>query len=684
MKNFIKSLAVVFAMYFIGSCAYDDKFIVEEHDGFSTVVKIDTVYSSEGNLGFQTSYYLDNDNVPGYSSGDRFQNSYTVWNGLNGKNGLDSRVNITRLEPNGDCSVGSLLIQAYQGANLINSIDFCLPINGTNGSNGFSPVMKVDSYNEGGLTGNLLSFFLDKDYDDEVSVGDSYMGGFIVFNGKNGINGQNGQSPKISFKVVESGCASGQSLVATSYLGEQLISTASFCIPRDGTNGTNGQNGFSPVMSIHSCIDDKGVVFGHLVEFFLDLDRDGVVSMEDSYMNGFFVRNGKDGVDGQDGQNGAEGKTVMVTFDIVESISCSSGQSMVFTSSLDGQIISQKSFCISIDGQDGTNGTNGFSPIVKSDLYYNSSHEVIGQVLSFYLDKDRNGIYSPEDTYTNSIIILNGINGQNGVDGEDGVDGKTVMVTFDIVESSSCSSGQSMVFTSSLDGQIISQKSFCIPKDGIDGTNGTNGTNGLTPSLETRDHGCSCTLYRWYLDLNVNGVYESGDTLISEDIICDGKDGNPATALVTLTLEYDFQAAGTSYFNSTGFLLNGFVLNDGALYLPNVSGYVSLPPLSNNTDLLSLRFNYGSKMPYNITAKVIYADNSEAVVKTVHLSGNPAFQRNIYSTYSSFEYYADINLIAFKDVKRIKIEATKDTSSKCVDADLFVDQIIIGLLDRNH
>jgi hypothetical protein len=34
-------------------------------------------------------------------------------------------------------------------------------------------------------------------------------------------------------------------------------------------------------------------------------------------------------------------------------------------------------------------------------------------------------------------------------------------------------------------------------------------------------------------------------------------------------------------------------------------------------------------------------------------------------------------------VKRIKIIGTKDTSAKCVPADLIIDQIIINLLDRN-
>lgn len=459
MKKFVKFLAVIFAIFYAISCEYDDKFIIEEKDGFSTVVKIDTVYSSSGNSGIQISNFLDIDYSNSYTPGDIFQNSYTVWNGLNGTNGLDARVEITRLEPNSDCAIGSLLIQSYSGNNLISSLTFCLP---ANGSDGFSPVMKVDSYCEGELTGNLLSFFLDLDRNNKVSVGDSYMGGFIVFNGKDGADGQNGESPKVTFNVVQSNCESGKSLVITSSLGGKVISTTSFCIPRDGIDGQNGQ----------------------------------------------------DGVDGQ----------------------------------------------------------NGYSPVIKSCPYYNSYRETIGQVVSFYWDRDRNGVYSSGDKYLNSILILN------------------------------------------------------------------------------------------------------------------GEDGKPASALVCLTLEYDFQGAKATYFSSTGFVLNGFLFSeaDGALYLHSSCGSLLFPPFIDNVDLLSLVFNYGSKNSYDIVVKAVYADKTEEVIEEFHLEGNPNFQKNTYSTYSLFQYHANLEDIKFKNIKQIKVEVERDGSKKCVPEDFYIDQVIINLLDRNH
>jgi len=590
MKKFIKFLAVTFTIFLAISCEYDDKFIVEEYDGvdgkdgYSTVVKIDTVYSSSGNLGIQVSNYLDLDYSKGYSKGDGFQNSYTIWNGLNGTNGTSARVNITKMAASGDCSAGSLLFESYQGSTLVSSVSFCLPKNGTNGTNGadgengYSPVMRVDEYCNGALTGNLISFFLDKDKNNMVSGGDSYIGGFVIFNGINGEDGQDGEVPKVIFSVSEStSCSSGQIMTATSYLGDKLISTTSFCIPADGLNGTNG-----------------------------------------------------------------------------------------------------------------TNGENGFSPVITSSPYYNSCHEAVGQALYFYLDKDRDGVYSSGDTYMSSIVVLNGVNGTDGLDGTngtngaDGENGQTMMISLSIIESSTCASGQSIVFTSSLDGIVLSTASYCVPADGLDGTNGTNGTNGLTPSLKTTVY-CYGVCYLWYLDINSNGIYDSTiDIKLSENLIQNGEDGDPATALVTETIEYDFQGAGTSYFNSTDFILNEFKLDDGALYLENKAGYVSLPRISDNMDLLTLKFNYGSISSYNITVKVIYADNSEAVVKSVNLAGNSAFQRGIYSTYSQFEYYADLKSISFKNVKRVKILAEPNTSTDCGPGRLFIDQIIMNLLDKNH
>jgi hypothetical protein len=279
--------------------------------------------------------------------------------------------------------------------------------------------------------------------------------------------------------------------------------------------------------------------------------------------------------------------------------------------------------------------------------------------------------------------VCNGKDGQNGQDGRPGADGKTVMVNYNIVESSECSSGYSLVFTSSLEGTPISTASICVPADGKPGQPGQTGASGLTPSLKTTETPLG-VVYLWYLDINSNKVYDEGDTKISENLITYGKDGDIASALVCLTLEYDFETSSINYPSRTGFILDKFILSEseGALYLPESCGFVKFPPFSDNMDLLSLRFNYGSKGAWDFVVKAVYKDNSEEVIGTVHLSGNPDFCKYCYYTYSQFEYYADLENIQFKDIKIVKIKAKKDPA-KCAPEDLFIDQVVICLRDRN-
>ena len=92
-------------------------------------------------------------------------------------------------------------------------------------------------------------------------------------------------------------------------------------------------------------------------------------------------------------------------------------------------------------------------------------------------------------------------------------------------------------------------------------------------------------------------------------------------------------------------------------------------------------FNYGSKKPYDVVVKAVYADNTEAVIKTVHLQGNSNFIKKVYSTYSLFEYNANLDDIQFKNIKRIKMEAT--LYGKCVPEDFYLDNFVIILRDRN-
>lgn len=308
------------------------------------------------------------------------------------------------------------------------------------------------------------------------------------------------------------------------------------------------------------------------------------------------------------------------------------------------------------DGKDGTNGENGYSAVVKIDTVYDSNGRR-GIQTSYYWDSDNVSGYSAGDLPQNTGYTL-----------WDGVDGKTVMATFSIVESD-CPSGYSLIFTSSLDGKTISTVSICVP------------ANGLTPSLKTTETFLG-VIYLWYFDMNSNKVYDEGDMKISENLIINGQNGSPASAFPCFTKSYNMQGANANYFTSTDFVLKGFVYSesDGALYLHESCGSILFPSVVENKGLLLLTFNYGSRNPYDLVVKAIYRDDTEEVIKNVHLEGNPSFDKNLYSTYSLFEYRAaDFNNLQFKNVKRIKIEAV--ASGKCIPEDLFIDNVdeVFGL-----
>lgn len=298
-------------------------------------------------------------------------------------------------------------------------------------------------------------------------------------------------------------------------------------------------------------------------------------------------------------------------------------------------------------------GNDGYSTL----LYFDAA----AQMKIYYLDRDRNMALSSADT----VLYREAKEGLKIVQ-----DGKCYNL-FQVTG--------------------IIEKLVATVCNGTNGTNGTNGENGFSfvsktcPYLDYNGKVIGQTI-SFYLDKDRDGILSSGDEYSNSIIVLNGQNGNSATALVAITLEYDFQGAGATYFNSTGFELNGFIFSesDGALYLHESCGSVLFPPFIDNMDLLSLMFNYGSENPYDVVVKAVYADESEEVIGEVHLDGNPNFQKNVYSTYSLFEYHANLENIEFKDIKQIKIEGKRDDSRKCIPTDLFIDQVVILLLDRNH
>ena len=438
----------------------------------------------------------------------------------------------------------------------------------------------------------------------------------------------------------------------------------------DGKDGKDGHSMVSKIDTVFS--SDNHSVLGYTTSYYLDLDDNLIYSAGDKFDNSITILNGANGTNGTNGQNG---KTPGIIFSIVDS-------TLSIKSTLDGLVVSSISFSLPKDGKkgaDGKNGNDGYSPVM-SVKEIKQGDKVIGNESSFYLDTNRDGIVSLGEPYLGGFVVFNGVDGTNGQNGQDG---KTPCITFSVVDSV-------LTVTSTLDGTVVSTVKFNLPKDGkngVDGINGTNGSNGLTPSLKTIPYtspcgcgGASGIVYIWYFDINGNGIFDAGEPN-AKSIICNGKDGSPSKQFIPLTLSWDFagQSTNASYV-ANGWIFDGSGISDGNVYMTG-AGKLTTPVFRDNVDLLSLTFLYGSATSRMIKVIAIMDDFSEEVIDEFTMDAIFKFKINDYSKYKTFQYYADLDNLQFKNVKRIRIEAS--TKLKCVPEDFVIRQLTVDLNDRN-
>jgi hypothetical protein len=290
MKTFFKILGFL-AMICIAMVSCSESFLVfvedgkdgidgvdgkDGKDGNSVVSKIDTVFSNLGEeLGFTASFYQDNDGIEGYSAGDEFQNSFTIFHG--------SAVRITMeiLPPSDDCPTGTVIIQSHMGAESTGIISYCIP-EGSQGEQGESGYNLVAEYftivlefyeNDRKVfrVGTEAKFYWDIDRDGEVSEEDEYKGGFIVWNGNDGHNGIDGRTPTISLEVVDG------YLVVISKVDAVIIDQVTIKLPEDGVNGMTPSLHAINFISHWDCDDGPGIMY----IWYFDYNGDGIDQPEE-------------------------------------------------------------------------------------------------------------------------------------------------------------------------------------------------------------------------------------------------------------------------------------------------------------------------------------------------------------------------------------------------------------------
>jgi hypothetical protein len=338
------------------------------------------------------------------------------------------------------------------------------------------------------------------------------------------------------------------------------------------------------------------------------------------------------------------------------------------------------------DGATGPKGENGWNSVEKIEPVFDSISGKTGTKISFFWDNDEIAGYSIGDSTKNTFYIS-----WNGLDGKAG---NSPVLYYGTISSSTCPSGKQNYFVSFLDGEQQGDTLFnCVATDG---NNGNDGLDGITPTIK-QIYCSNGIVYQWWVGEEkksddffpyaINGVdgHDGTDGVDGTDGTNgengqDGKDAPIGTSIACLTQHFNFQGVNSSYFSNTGITVTGsfnYSASDGALYCSSNGGSITLPPTTANNKLLYSSFKYGSKKPFQITVKVIHYDGTEETISNFTYAGNSGFVRNTFATYGKFEYKADLSNIKFSDVKNIRLEVSKTSTTKCDDnIDFFVDDFI--------
>ena len=513
-------------------------------DGRAPKIKVEDIAKSAGTTsvssrsGIRITVYDDKNNNDEFDEGDTVLNTKEVYNGTDGRNGVD----------------------------------------------GQTP--KVKAERDEAKKQTTLTFYIDKDGDGNYTEGtDTLVQTSIVKDGQDGATGQAGRDGKevLNGKVDPQATdgKDGDSFVNT-VTGDVFVKKNNAWEPAgnikgpQGSKGENGRDGFTPEVTVTDNHDGSHTITVTQPEgrpalttvvkngengqtpkvkaerdeakkqttltFYIDKDGDGnYTEGTDTLVQTSIVK------DGQDGAAGRDGFTPEVTV----------------TDNHDGTHI------ITITQPEGRpalttivkNGVDGQTPKVKA-----VRDEVKKQTtLTFYIDKDGDGNYTEgTDTLVQTSIVKDG---QDGAAGQAGRDGKEVLNGKADPTPRDGKDGDSFVNTAT--GDVFVKKNNTWEQagniKGPKGDKGENGRDGFTPEVTVtdnhdgthtititqpegrpavttivkngvdgqtpkvkaeRDEAKKQTTLTFYIDKDGDGNYTEGtDTLVQTSIVKDGQDG---------------------------------------------------------------------------------------------------------------------------------------------------------------
>ena len=496
-------------------------------DGRAPKIKVEDIAKSAGTTsvssrsGIRITVYDDKNNNDEFDEGDTVLNTKEVYNGTDGRNGVD----------------------------------------------GQTP--KVKAERDEAKKQTTLTFYIDKDGDGNYTEGtDTLVQTSIVKDGQDGATGQAGRDGKevLNGKVDPQATdgKDGDSFVNT-VTGDVFVKKNNAWGPAGnikgpkGDKGENGKDGFTPEVTVIDNHDGSHTITITQPEgrpalttvvkngengqtpkvkaerdeakkqttltFYIDKDGDGnYTEGTDTLVQTSIV---KDGQDGATGQAGRDGKEVLNGKVDPQATDGKDGDSFVNTATGDvfvkknnawepaGNIKGPK-------GDKGENGKDGFTPEVTVTDNHDGSHTITvtqpegrpalttvvkngenGQTpkvkaerdeakkqttLTFYIDKDGDGNYTEgTDTLVQTSIVKDG---QDGAAGQAGRDGKEVLNGKVDPQATDGKDGDSFVNTATGD-VFVKKNNAWEPAGNIKGPKGDkgeNGKDGFTPEVTVTDN----------------------------------------------------------------------------------------------------------------------------------------------------------------------------------------------------
>lgn len=496
----------------------------------------------------------------GTFEGPELREWFVVCNGVDGADGYDTLVSVTPEPPGLSCTHGGTRIRSGLDLNRNGLLDdgntstaFACNgapgANGSDGSDGRNSLVKLTAADScGAAGGQVVQSGVDANRNGLLDEGEASATA-VICNGAAGSNGSDGADGRNSLVVLTpelagDNCTWGGTKVQSAVdlngngeLDDGGISTAFVCNGAPGADGNDGADGKNSLVSVEVAGAECGAAGGLLVKSGLDLDGDGFLD-EGEVQRTAALCHGLDGADGSDGFT-----SLLVISEEPAGANCAFGGTRLETGldldrngSLDDGNVATAFVCNGAPGANGSDGRNSLVSVADAG----SQCAFGGFVVRSGVDDDGDGVLAPGEADATAYVC----HGAPGANGSNGTNGRNSLLILNVeAPGPNCAHGGTKIQagldlddSGTLEAGEAATSFVCNGAPGADGSDGRNGL--LVSSVEPPGGNCAHGGTRLHtgLDVNRNGVLDSGEYVIS--FACNGAPGaDGRSALLVITPE---------------------------------------------------------------------------------------------------------------------------------------------------